>query len=223
MTDDLLTRLARLDACAISDALDQHRLPPSIIGLPPRAAQRRICGQVLTVKLAAGPSPAGAPLRHLCTTTIDAGGPSHVIVVEQSTGIECACWGGILSNAARARGIAGVILEGLARDVDEALQIDFPVYARGCTARTARGRIHEQSAGGPIRVGGVPVSNGDYVVADGSGVAFIPNEHITAVIDTAEQIARKEAAITKAVMSGHPVSKVMGADYELLLAIEPKS
>jgi regulator of RNase E activity RraA len=223
MTDDLLARLARLDACAISDALDQHRLPPSIIGLLPSAARRRICGQVLTVKLAAGPIPTGAPLRHLCTTAIDAGGPSNVIVVEQSTGIECACWGGILSNAARVRGIAGVILEGLARDVDEALQIDFPVYARGCTARTARGRVHEHSSGEPIRVGGVQVSNGDYVVADGSGVAFVPNDRISAVIETAEQIARKEAGMTKAVMSGYPVTEVMGADYELLLATLPKS
>jgi 4-hydroxy-4-methyl-2-oxoglutarate aldolase len=222
MRDDILTRLARLDACAISDALDQHGLPPSIIGLAPRAALRRVFGQVITVKLAAGPAPAGAPLAHLCTSAIEAGGPSNVIVVEQLTGIECACWGGILSNAARVRGIAGVILEGLARDVDEALQIDFPIYARGSTARTARGRIHEHSTGAPIRVGDVEVNHGDYVVADGSGVAFIPGGKISAVLETAEQISRKEAGMTKAIMSGHPASKVMGADYELLLDNGPK-
>jgi 4-hydroxy-4-methyl-2-oxoglutarate aldolase len=222
MRDDILTRLARLDACAISDALDQHRLPPSIIGLLPRAAPRRVFGQVITVKLAAGPAPAGAPLAHLCTSAIESSGPSNVIVVEQLTGIECACWGGILSNAARVRGVAGVILEGLARDVDEALQIDFPIYARGCTARTARGRVHELSTGTPVQVGGVEVRTGDYVVADGSGVAFIPGGEISAVLETAEQISRKEAGMTKAVMSGHPAAKVMGADYELLLDNGPK-
>jgi 4-hydroxy-4-methyl-2-oxoglutarate aldolase len=218
MADDLLTRLARLDVCAVSDALDQHKLAPSITGLAPQTARRRICGQVITVKLAAGPALVEAVPTHLCTKAIDASGPSHVIVVEQLTGIECACWGGILSNAARGRGIAGAILEGLARDVDEALQLDFPIYARGCTARTARGRIHEQSTGTPIRVGHVGVISGDYVIADGSGVAFIPKDHINAVISTAESIAKKESGMTKAVMSGHPVSTVMGADYELLLA-----
>ena len=222
MRDDILTRLARLDACAISDALDQHGLPPSIIGLLPRAAPRRVFGQIITVKLAAGPAPAGAPLAHLCTSAIEASGPSNVIVVEQLTGVECACWGGILSNAARVRGVAGVILEGLARDVDEALQIGFPIYARGCTARTARGRVHELSTGAPVRVGGVDVRTGDYVVADGSGVAFIPSDEISAVLETAEQISRKEAGMTKAVMSGHPAAKVMGADYELLLDNGPK-
>jgi 4-hydroxy-4-methyl-2-oxoglutarate aldolase len=218
MPDDILTRLSRLDACAISDALDQRRLPASILGLSPRAALRRVWGQVVTVKLASGPAPIGGSVSHLCASAIDASGPSNVIVVEQSTGIECACWGGILSNAARVRGIAGVILEGLARDVDEALQIDFPIYARGCTARTARGRIHELATGVPIRVGGVDVKNGDYAVADGSGVAFVPADRIMEVLDTAEQILKKEAGMTKAILSGHAVSQVMGADYESLLA-----
>jgi 4-hydroxy-4-methyl-2-oxoglutarate aldolase len=221
MHDDILTRLARLDACAISDALDHHKLPPSTIGLSPYAAPLRIFGQVVTVKLAAGPAPAGAALAHLGTKAIDASGPSHVIVVEQLTDIECACWGGILSNAARARGVAGVILEGLARDVDEASEINFPIYARGCTARTARGRVHELSTGEPIQVGGIEVRSGDYVVADGSGVAFVPEKHIGVVIDTAERISRKEAAMTKAVMSGHSAALVMGSDYELLLAKGP--
>lgn len=217
MPDEILARLARLDTCAISDALDQHELPASIIGLASRAARRRISGRVVTVKLAAGPAPAAAGPKHLCTSAIDASGPSDVIVVEQLTGIDCACWGGILSNAARVRGIAGVILEGLARDVDEALQIDFPIYARGCTARTARGRIHELSTGVPLRIGNVEVNDGDYVVADGSGVAFVPRRHINAVIDTAELIAKKEAGMTKAIMLGHPAASVMGADYEHLL------
>jgi 4-hydroxy-4-methyl-2-oxoglutarate aldolase len=66
------------------------------------------------------------------------------------------------------------------------------------------------------------VLTGDFVVADGSGVAFIPGGEISAVLETAEQISRKEAGMTKAVMSGHPAAKVMGADYELLLDNGPK-
>lgn len=217
MADDIATRLARLDACAISDALDQLGLPPSVTGLGPRAAKGRISGSIITVKLAAGKPPEGTMPRHLCTTAIDMAEPGQVIVVEQRTGIECAGWGGILSNAARGRGVSGVIVEGLARDVDEAAEIGFPVYARGSTARTARGRIYETATGEPITVGDVTVATGDFVVADGSGAAFIPAARIDDVLTAAEQIASREAAMTKAVLAGHPVSTVMGGDYEHLL------
>lgn len=214
---DILARLAKLDACAVSDALDQLGLPASVTGLAPRAARQRVSGRVITVKLAAGKPPADAPVRHLCTAAIDAANPGDVIVVEQRTGIECAGWGGILSNAARIKGLNGVIVEGLARDVDEAAEIGFAVYARGATARTARGRIYEASTGEPVTVGDTLVASGDYVVADGSGAAFVPAAAIEAVLDAAETVTAKEAGMTRAVLAGHPVSTIMGAGYEHLL------
>jgi hypothetical protein len=58
-------------------------------------------------------SAAGGSHRHLCTTSIEAAQPGDVIVVEQRTGIEAAARGGMLSNAAKRRGLAGVIVEGL--------------------------------------------------------------------------------------------------------------
>lgn len=217
MSEAIAERLAKLDACAVSDALDQLGLPASITGLGSQAARRRIAGRIVTVKLAAGKPPEGAPVRHLCTTAIDTAESGNVIVVEQRTGVECAGWGGILSNAAKVKGLSGVIVEGLARDVDEAADIGFPVYARGATARTARGRIHEASTGEPVTVGDITVSTGDYVVADGSGAAFIPAARIEDVLAAAETIAAKEAGMTQAVLAGHAVSTIMGAGYEHLL------
>lgn len=217
MADDFATRLARLDCCAISDALDQLGLPSSVTGIGALAAHRRISGAVITVTLAAGKPPPDAPPRHLGTVAIERARPGEVIVVEQRTGIECAGWGGILSNAAHLRGVAGVIVEGLARDIDEAAEIGFSVYARGATARTARARIHEAATGEPILVGDVRVETGDWVVADASGVAFVPAARMSDVLETAERIATKEAGMTKAVLAGHPVSQVMGASYEHLL------
>jgi 4-hydroxy-4-methyl-2-oxoglutarate aldolase len=217
VTDDIPTRLARLDACAISDALDQCGLAPSVTGLLPLSVRKRISGQVITVKLAAGTPPKDAPARHLCTIAIDRAELGNVIVVEQATGIECAGWGGILANAAHLRGLSGVIIEGPARDIDEAADMGFPVYARRATARTARGRIHEIATGEPIAVGDTTVATGDWVVADSSGAAFVPGERIEDVLNAAERIAAKEAGMTKAVLAGHPVSTVMGGDYEQLL------
>jgi 4-hydroxy-4-methyl-2-oxoglutarate aldolase len=217
MPDTRLDRLKTLDACAVSDALDQLGLPPSVTGINALSIRARICGRVVTAKLAAGKPDPASTVRHLGTTAIEQAEAGDIIVMEQRTGIECAGWGGILSNAAKHRGLAGVIVEGLARDIDEAAEIGFPVYARGGTARTARGRIHELATGVPVQVGDAIVSTGDYVVADSSGCAFIPADKIDAVLDAAERIAAKEAAMTRAVLSGTAVTAVMGGAYEHLL------
>lgn len=218
----ILARLRRLDACALSDAADQLGLPSAVSGLVPRTVQGRICGRVLTVKLAAGTATGGSK-RHLCTSSIEAADPGDVIVIEQRTGIDAAGWGGMLSNAAKLRGVSGVIVEGPARDIDEAADIEFPIFSRTMTARTARGRVHEIANGVPVQIGDVAVAQGDYVVADASGTVFIAQESAEALLTAAEALAAKEAAMTKDILSGRPISQVMGATYETMLTKGAKS
>ncbi len=214
MPDAVLERLLALDVCAVSDALDRLQLPASVSGLEPRTLRTRIAGRAATVKFAAG-SRTGA--RHACTAAVEAAEPGGIVVVEQRTGVDAAGWGGILSRAAHARGLSGAIVDGPARDIDEAAEVGFPVFARGCTARTARGRIFEADTGCPVSIGDTIVQPGDYVLADSSGVAFIPAAEIERVLETAEAIAAREAAMTRDVEAGQPVSEVMGASYEHML------
>lgn len=221
MTDTILDRLGRLDACCISDAGDQIGLPAAVTGIGWRSVRRRIAGRVATVTLAAGTAPNGSH-RHLCTSAIERAGAGDVIVVEQRTGVDAAGWGGILSNAAQVRGLAGVIVEGPARDIDEAAELGFPVYSRSATCRTARGRIFEVASGEPVTVGDTLVNEGDYVVADSSGVVFIPASRIEELLAAGERIAAREAAMTSSVRAGEPVSQVMGARYETMLS-EPEA
>ncbi len=209
-------RLASLDACAVSDAMDRLGISGSVTSLLRLATKKRVSGKVMTVKLAAGAAPGGSH-RHLCTGAIEAAEAGSVIVVEQSTGIDCAGWGGVLSNAAVARQLSGVIVEGPARDIDEADELGFPVFARRATCRTARGRVYEESFGGPVRIGEVEVNAGDYVVADASGAVFIPAARAEEVVSLAESIVAREQLMTQAVRAGQPVSVVMGADYEKML------
>jgi 4-hydroxy-4-methyl-2-oxoglutarate aldolase len=136
-SDPHVARLGLLDACAVSDALDKLGLPGCVTGLRSALPGQRIAGRVHTVKLKAGSPPADRLPVHLGAAAIDASSEGDVIVVEQSTGIDAGCWGGILSRAAKQKGVVGVICEGLARDVDEAREIGFPIFCRGYTARTA--------------------------------------------------------------------------------------
>ena len=92
------------------------------------------------------------------------------------------------------------------------------MFARGCTARTARGRIYEADTGCPVLIGEVTVEPGDYALADSSGVAFIAAAEIERVLDAAEAIAAREAAMSQDVEAGKPVSEVMGSSYEHMLS-----
>ncbi len=216
MSADLSARLAGVDACAVSDALDKLGLPGAVTGIHRLTTTRRISGRVLTVKLEPDDGRPAAS-RHLSTAAVEAAQPGDVIVIEQRTGIDAAGWGGNLSLGARLRGVAGVVVEGSTRDVDEARDYDFPVFARDHTARTARGRIVETATNVPIVVGGVTVSPGDYVVADGSAVVFIAAADLERVLTAAEAIVERERQMAAALRAGTAISQVMGGSYETML------
>lgn len=215
-SDPIVQRLRRVDCCAVSDAMDKLGLQGTASGLPQRSGGRRVAGRVVTLKLGTGEPPPGPPV-HLGCRAIEAAGPDEVIVVENHVGIEAGSWGGILTLAAKLRGVAGVVADGAVRDIDEAIAYEFPVFARSTTARTARGRLVEKGTNVPVDIGGVGVAPGDYVIADGSGVVFIRQADAERVVLAAEEIVAKEVAMTKALLSGSPVSLVMGGAYENLL------
>ncbi len=216
MTADLAARLARLDTCGVSDAMDRLGLQGAVLGLRPMWPCPRIAGEVITVRLRRAEHGEHAP-RHLGTAAVEAGGPGMVIVIEHHDREDAAGWGGILSLAAHIKGIEGVIVDGTCRDVDDSRGVGFPVYARAATPMTARGRVVEASMGEPIRVGDLHVQAGDFVIADWSGVVFIPAPRAEDVIRTAETLAEREAQMAEAVRAGRSVVEVMGANYESML------
>ena len=217
--DDPVKRLLRLDVCAVSDAMDKLGLQGGASGLAQQSGTRRIAGRVVTYRLVPkdeAPKNSG-PARHLGTTAIETAQPGDIIVVEQRTGIDAGSWGGILSLGAKVRQVAGVIADGPVRDIDEARAYDFPVYCRSLTARTARGRVAEAETNGRVTIGEVVVAAGDYAIADASGIVFIAAADIERLLDAAEAIAGREAAMAKALLAGTSIGQVMNADYEHML------
>lgn len=210
-----LERLAALDTCAISDALDSLGLPGAALGLHAVAGGRRVAGTALTVDLVeAGTTTAP---RHLCTAAVDASGPGTVIVVAHHGRTHVAGWGGVLSAGAVTRGAEGVIVDGAVRDLDEARDFGLTLYAATSVPVTARTRVVERDWDIPIEIAGVTVEPGDYVLADGSGVVFVPHTRIDEVLSIAESIAAKEQQMLRRVRLGEPMATVMSADYETML------
>jgi len=208
-------RLSRLDSCVVSDSLDRLKLPGAVLGLHRVSTDLKLVGPVLTVKLERADGRLAE--RHLCTAALDSAAPGDVIVIEHHSRNDCAGWGGLLSYAARVRQVAGVIVDGQCRDIDESRRLDFPVFARGIVPTTARGRVIETAFNAPITVGSVTVSPGDWVIADGSGVVFLARNDALLIIEEAEKLTAREATFIAEIDKGTPVSQVMSRSYEHML------
>jgi regulator of RNase E activity RraA len=215
LMDEEIARIALFDTPTISDALDKLGLSGAVHGILPITVARRIAGRAVTVKL--GAPMAGLPKRHLGTGAIMAAAEGDIVVVEHRGRLDVSGWGGLLTRAAKARGLAGVVIDGAFRDIDEARELDFPIFGRAPVPITARGRVAEHSFNEPITFAGICVRPGDIVVADGSGIVVVDATRAKEVIDTAADIFAREQLMAREIDAGVPLDRVMGANYEDML------
>ena len=199
--EPIIERLAKLDTCAVSDALDSLALKGATWGVRPQWQCPRIVGRAVTMKI----KPAGLqqPTQHLGTAPIEAAKPGDIIVIDNGGKLQFSCWGGLLALSAKLKGISGVVIDGASRDIDEARELNFPVYARGAVPMTARGRVMQESFNQEIQFAGVQCHPGDLVIADGSGVVIIPNEKEQEVVAAAEGIYQKEQEMADGIRKGY--------------------
>mgnify|MGYP002631628795 FL=1 len=219
--DALVERLSKLDACTVSDALDALAIKGATLGIRPQWPCPRIAGRAVTVKLK--PQGVEKPTRHLGTEAIDVADAGDVLVMELAGRTDVPGWGGLLSLAAATKGIAGIVIDGACRDIDDSAAAAFPVYARGVVPITARGRVIQDSVNEEIQFAGVQVHPGDYVVADGSGTIIVPQARAEEVIAKGEEIAAREARMADAVRNGASIVTVMEqGGYEQMLNKDKK-
>ena len=209
-------RLLRMDTGAVSDALDQLGLKGATYGIRPAWPCQRIAGPAVTVKaVAAGQS---KPPQHINIHAISTADPGSVLVIDNAGRTDVACMGDLQSLAAKLRGLAGAVIDGACRDVDAVRDAEFPMFTRGVVPMTARGRIQQEAYNVMVQIGGTQVRPGDWVIADGSGVVVIPQEHTEAVLAVAEDIVDREEKMAEAVRNGMSILDVMtNFNYERML------
>lgn len=217
MEQELRERLLKLSTTNLSDALDALGYKGATYGIHPMyEGVGKIAGSAVTLKMTAAGETKGKV--HLGIRAIEAARPGDVVVVDNGGRLDTSCWGGILANGAHLKGLAGVVVDGACRDVDDYVEIGFPVYARGAVVATARGRIMEESTNTMIQFGGVQVRPGDGVLADRSGVVIIPQEHLEEVVAKAEGLFEKEEAMVADLKAGlSPLEVDQKYNYEKML------
>jgi 4-hydroxy-4-methyl-2-oxoglutarate aldolase len=199
--EPIIERLAKLDTCSVSDAMDSLGLKGATWGVRPQWQCPRIVGRAVTMKI----KPVGfeQPTQHLGTPAIEAAQPGDIIVIDNAGQPQFSTWGGLLSLSAKLKGVSGVVIDGACRDIDEARDLEFPVYSRGVVPMTARGRVMQESFNQEIQFAGVQCRPGDLVIADGSGVVIILREKEEEVVTAAEAVFAKEAEMAAGIRKGY--------------------
>lgn len=217
LDEKMRERLEKLSTTNLSDALDALGYKGSTFGIVPMwHSMTKVIGPAVTVKMTAAGETKGK--HHLGVMAIATAEKGDVIVIDNGGRIDTSCWGGILTNGAKMKGVSGVVIDGACRDVDEFVDCGFNVYARGSVVATARGRIMEEATNVMVQFAGVQVRPGDIVVGDKSGVVIIPIEHLVEVVDKAEVLEKKESAMVAEILAGVPMLDVDSKyNYERML------
>ena len=176
---EVMLQYADLAVADICDALGRNAALPS--ALKPFNASR-IVGTAYTVNL-----PASENL--LLYYAVDNARPGDVLVVSCAGYTERAVAGEIVAALAKARGLAGFVIDGAVRDAEALRQTDFPVYARAVSPngpyKDACGEINV-----PISMGNVVIEPGDIIVADADGIVAIRREEAAGVAEQARKITQ---------------------------------
>jgi 4-hydroxy-4-methyl-2-oxoglutarate aldolase len=123
------------------------------------------------------------------------------VLVVVNRGGSRAVVGELFATEARRRGLAGIVVDGLCRDVAGLGRLGLPVYARG-TIPASGSTVSRAAVGQWVRCGDVEVSAGDVVFGDDDGLVIAAPERIAAALETAEAIARAERAMLTAMAEG---------------------
>ena len=193
----VLSRLGKLPTAAVSDALDREGIPGALEGLVPLSNEFRVAGPAFTVQYAPADSAGGT-----VGDFLDEVPPGAVIVIDNDGRQDVTVWGGIMTEIASARGVAGTVINGVCRDVSASLSHRYPIFSRGRFMRTGKDRVRLVSAGGPLTISGIDIGPGVIMCADADGVVAVPEASAVRIAEAAEQIERVESQILAAVRAG---------------------
>ncbi|TGN93114.1 MULTISPECIES: RraA family protein [unclassified Burkholderia] len=131
------------------------------------------------------------------------------VLVISTGGFVAGYWGEVLTVAAEAAGVAGLVIDGGVRDIAALTARRFPVFTRGISMRGTI-KASAPSVGQSISFAGTPVAAGDLVVADDDGVLVIPVAYVETTLAQGQARADKEAQMMDALRAGRSTLELMG-------------
>ena len=166
----------------------------------------RLIGRAFTVQTTAVTEVPEVPYQGLLKSLDDI--REGEIYVADASSQTSGFWGELISNAVRAKGGRGAIVDGYSRDNAKIIEMQFPVFSTGPNPLDSKGRNEVVAHRTPIRCGGVQVNPGDLIFADIDGIIVIPNEIEDTVIERALKKAENENDVRAAFNEGLTATEV---------------
>jgi 4-hydroxy-4-methyl-2-oxoglutarate aldolase len=212
MSSDIIKRLRELYAPAVADVLDELGYHEQVMRpeIRPIYPDVKLAGPAVTVSTYWYAHYRGLERDVESLASIfDSCHPGCVVVVAAGGSRAAACWGELMSNAARGKGAVGAVTDGAVRDVPKILEISppFQVYASGTMPADSKGRVEFSSTQVEIVCGGVRVRPGDIVFGDYDGVVVIPGEVAEEAVRLAEDKVSRESGFREAIRRGEDFRK----------------
>ncbi len=202
--------LAKYPTGNICDAMDILGMSRgAVMGLSPLSPdQKRIAGFAVTVQqMRRRPPQDGRVLGKHGVVVDEIAQPGDIVVVEASQITNASTLGGLQALRAHARGIAGLVVNGLIRDVAEIAKLGLPVYSLGFLPVRSVQDVETTGINVPVSVGQVQIHPGDVIVMDDTGVVVIPIERAQEVLAKAAAIASREVKISEMIKQGYSLAE----------------
>ncbi|HUK38983.1 MAG TPA: bifunctional hexulose-6-phosphate synthase/ribonuclease regulator [Methanomicrobiales archaeon] len=195
--EEIRELLAGVSTPNLSDAMHRKGAMQGVLSI---CGDVKMAGKAVTVQTFAGDW--AKPVE-----AIDLAGPGDVIVINNDGGVHVAPWGELATRSALVKGVAGVVIDGAVRDVDDIRKIGYPLFARAVVPNAGEpkgfGEINAE-----IACCGQVVRPGDWVAGDMNGVVVIPKERAYEVARRAREVQKNEERIREEIARGGTLSMI---------------
>lgn len=207
VSKEIIDAFRKIPTGTLSDAVDQLDRKGFMTGVVPVLDDVRMVGPAVTVQF-----------DHIYRKDYDLAGGEHLlraidesargsVIVLGSEVKDLGTWGGLLSTASKAHGMAGAVLDQATRDVAEIRELDFPVFAGTVNPSSYVFRLKTVSLNEPVECGGVLVNPGDIMAGDDDGVVVVPAAHAEEVLKLSLEMEEGEGAMAAALREGRSIIK----------------
>lgn len=188
---ELVEGFKDLATSTIANALEDLGIDGVLPEIKCVAPGLRCAGPAVTIRETTGAKGTFPPEDFRIGHMIDAAAGGDVIVVDNA-GHRVSTWGGMASYAASLKGVAGLLVDGAVRDLEEIVEFRFPIFARHLTPTTGKTRLRVEAINTRISVDGVVVNPGDIIVGDGTGVVRVPADKAAETLALAQAFDRDD-------------------------------
>jgi 3-hexulose-6-phosphate synthase / 6-phospho-3-hexuloisomerase len=133
---------------------------------------------------------------------------THEVIVIDVNGGKTAVWGELATHSAKKKGLAGVVIDGAIRDLDDIVKVDFPIFSRYVSPNAGEPKGLGE-IGAEITCGGQKIRTGDWIIGDDSGLVVVPQEITQEIANRALDVKEHENSIREEIKKGSSLGAVV--------------